>query len=98
MGWGKSGKGAGAQSFLQAALEGAVVNALGLARYETSNTKGKGAQGTGKGSTGAQTLKPAFPCYWEDCDAAQLGTLVRAGSTQCFAANVRGGWRSTPRR
>ena len=66
MAWQTKGKG---RNFLQAALEGAVVNALGLADF----SKGKGKDKNNKGKNGygkTQSLKKVF-CPWADCAAAQ---------------------------
>ena len=84
MGWGKAGKGkstsqssaAGAPSFLQAALEGAVVSALGLAQF------GKSSQSTSQHS-GQQHQRKQW-CRWKSCQAAADQKPTLGDKCECF--------------
>ena len=74
MAWQTKGKG---RNFLQAALEGAVVNALGLADF------GKGKDDKGKKGDGrTRNFKKVF-CPWADCTAAQKQQATVGGGANC---------------
>ena len=74
----KGGSGNGA-SFLQAALEGAVVSALGLANFS-----GKGG-GKGKGKNSGTPPKKKTFCRWKDCTAAQQQKPTLGDKAECFS-------------
>ena len=82
--WQAKGKGK-QQSFLQKAIEGAVVNALGLADFGKSDTAGKGAD-KGKDGDKAQKAKD-WRCCWDDCKAAQKQSTMRFGRLSCWACH-----------
>ena len=69
----------GGASFLQKALEGAVVSALGLGVYSDKDAQGKG-KGAGKG--GAVTKKKQF-CQWKNCAAAHAMTPTIGDKAEC---------------
>ena len=85
-GGGKGGK-AGGQSFLQRALEGAVVNALGLSEYRPSKGAGKSK---GKSDTGGSRAKTpeetrlARTCTWSDCRAARAKACTWGTGSCCY--------------
>ena len=97
MAWKGASKGKG-PSFLQAAIEGVVVSALGLAPQQWSKGSAKGggkaaAKGrdAAKGTTDAKSVLPdaaaklARTCRWEDCRAARGKSTTWGTGTCCFA-------------
>ena len=64
------------QTFLQKAIEGAVVNALGLSEYGSSKAKGKE-----DASKPANTA--AFCCQWDTCKAAIKMQTTRGNTGVC---------------
>jgi len=64
------------QTFLQKAIEGAVVNALGLSEYGSSKAKGKEAA-----AKPANTA--AFCCQWDTCKAAIKMQTTRGNTGVC---------------
>ena len=90
----KGGKGGAGGTFLQKALEGAVVSALGLADFGSAGGKsagwGKGTpaggpkgggKGGGKGGAG-DVCTPC--CAWDDCVAGAKQQATWGGGPNCF--------------
>ena len=85
MGWpdakGKANTGKAGGTFLQAAIEGAVVSALGLG--SVSQKKGKGWQDESKHEKGSGKYSRTKQCLWEGCLAAQKHHCTWGGGTNC---------------
>ena len=84
MSWKGSSKG-GAASFLQKAMEGAVVSALGLGQFNQPKGKGKARQGQ-VDKNGAAKTPPSHPrtCKWEDCRAGRGKASTWGDGPNCF--------------
>ena len=84
MAW--KGCGKRGSTFLQQALQGAVVNALGLADFGTSKGKGKGKNAAkDKPAVDEAAAKAARTCTWADCRAAKNKTATWGAGFSCFA-------------
>ena len=68
MAWKSKGKGSTA-SFLETALDNAVVSALGLADFGEKRAGGKKGKASSKGAASHE----CFTCGWKDCKAGRLG-------------------------
>ena len=91
MAWKGGGKGGGS-TFLQKALQGAVVSALGLAEFsDKGRGKGKGkhdaqenSKGAGKGAGKAAAAGgDPYQCRWSDCAAAQKRSATWGDRRAC---------------
>ena len=89
MAW--KGVGKGGKTFLQQAIQGVVVDALGLGSY--GKAPGKGAKSAGKGKSAAgkaadqkdeATKKLARTCTWADCRAAKSRATTWGFGNCCF--------------
>ena len=80
-----------APTFLQTAIEGAVVSALGLAEWSEGNAKGGNGGGKAKGKTdeaaakkAEETERVARTCTWDDCRAARNKARTWGTGACCF--------------
>ena len=72
---------AGGASFLQKALEGAVVSALGLAEFSSQGASSGKAQGKG----GAPDAAKKQFCSWKGCKAAEAKKPTIGDKYECFS-------------
>ena len=71
---------------MQQALQGAVVNALGLSEFSAPKGKGKGKQAAkDKPALSEAEQKMAKTCRWEDCRAGRGKATTWGPATCCFA-------------